>query len=76
MSRSGLPGTLFIELARPGDTIGAVLGTDAIYYVDGRYGRERVLNEIYERYSDYFKHGFTLLGYTRPGDYTGKIHKL
>lgn len=70
MSRSGYPEVLFIELARPGSDTGACIGSDAIYYVDGRYGRERVQNEIYDRYASYLARGYRILGYTVRGDHS------
>lgn len=70
MTRSGYPETLFMELARPGEDVGTVIGSDAIYYVDGRYGRDRVLNEIYVRYASYLGRGYRILGYTVRGDHS------
>lgn len=70
MSRSGYPQVMFMELARPGEDTGACIGSDAIYYVDGRYGRDRVQNEIYDRYASYLTRGYRILGYTVPGDHS------
>lgn len=77
MSRSGLPRVIFIQLASPGRDVPAVIGTEAIHYVDGRYSRDRVINGIYDRYyRDYLANGYKLLGYGVPGDYSNKIYAL
>ncbi len=76
MSRSGLPGTIFIELSSPNSDVPCAIGSDAIYYVDGRYSRERVINGIYDHVSNYLARGYKLLGYAVPGDYMGKIYSL
>ena len=77
MTRSNLPGTIFVELARPQTpNTPAVIGSDAIFYVDGRLTRENVMNAIYDRYSSYLSRGWQILGYTRRGDYSGRIYKF
>lgn len=77
MSRSGIPSTIFVALESPSNPgVPAVIGSDAIYYVDGRYGRERVVSDIYDQYASYLARGYKLMGYEAPGDYSGRIRKL
>lgn len=67
---------MFMSLARPGENTPAIIGTDAIFYVDGRNNRDTVQNKIYERYSSYLDKGWKILGYERPRDYSGTIYPL
>lgn len=58
-----------MELARPGETTPAVIGTDAIYYVpDNRWGSERIRTDILNKYRYLTDKGWTILGYTTPGN--------
>lgn len=64
MARHGYLPKMFINLARPGETNRAVIGTDAIYYVpDNRWGRERVRQDILDKYRNYTEKGWTILGW-------------
>lgn len=64
MARHGLPASMFIELARPGSTARASIGSDSIYYVpDNRWSRERIVEDIRTKFKSYTDKGWTILGY-------------
>lgn len=64
MARHGLPASMFIELARPGSTERAVIGSDSIYYVpDNRWSRDRIVDDIHAKFKSYTDKGWTILGY-------------
>lgn len=63
MSRSGFPRAIIVDLARPGETERAVIGSDAIFYPDGRWSRETTVLAIRDRFRHYTEKGWRILGW-------------
>lgn len=78
MSRSGLPSTIFLEFKDVETDQPRVVGTDAIMHVDGRWSRDTAASHAYEKAAEMRKRqpSLALVGYSKPGDFSGKVHKL
>ena len=77
--RNNYPRTVSIILAsadRP-DTP-AIIGTDGITFIDGRWNNDTATNHVYERVASYLTRGYKILGYMPLGlgDYSEKIYPL
>mgnify|MGYP000847587807 CR=1 FL=1 len=67
--------TIFLEFRYPESDVPAVLGTDAIFYLDGRWSKRTAHQKIYERVYE-LKRGrgkygeLIFLGYNVAGDWS------
>lgn len=78
MSRSGLPSTIFLEFTDVKTKLPRVVGSDAMMHVDGRWSRDTAASHAYEKATEMRKRhpNLALVGYSKPGDFSGKVHGL
>lgn len=77
MSRSGYPSVMFLEF-KDGHDRPRITGSDAIFYVDGRWSRETVHTLVSQKVRSmrrYYKdEGFKCVGYGVRGDHSTIRH--